>query len=232
MPFLTSNQTPSSKEFNWFQQISFEYVCERTSVTAFSKIAEKMHRQAMPITYLSSVYEIPLRTWEIMSKMSQTLLESMLAQYYFLGHQDALISSFEGLQDLSQRRLIETSTSTTLLLEGQIQWLENYYVFRNGAEVRHFLREYPFLIHLLANIHNNIELHFPDSQIFLDVAVDFEAIENHPSSANDNKELVVSICTSLSPKEAIEALHGFYSKWWLEASTGARRKISIGLEFE
>ena len=112
------------------------------------------------------------------------------------------------------------------------KWLENYYVFRNAAEVRHFLREHPSMAQLLADIHNNIKLHFPDSQTFLDVAVDFEAIENHPSSMNGNKELVVSICTSLSPKEAIEALHEFYSKWWLEASTGARRKISIGLEFE
>ena len=112
------------------------------------------------------------------------------------------------------------------------KWLENYYVFRNGAEVRHFLREHPFLIHLLANIHHYIELYFPDSQTFLDVAVDFEAIENDPSTMNGNKELVVSICTSLPPKEAIEALNEFFSKWWLEASSGARRKISIGLEFE
>jgi hypothetical protein len=231
MPFLRSNQTPSGAEFTWFQQTPSEYLSERTSVTVFSIIVEKMHRQAMLITYLSSVYEFPFRTWEIMSKFSQDLLESMSAQYYFLGHQEALTSSIEGLQDLSQRRLIETSTSTTLLLEGQIQWLENYYVFRNDAEVRDFLREHPFMAQLLADIHNTIKLHFPDSQAFLDVAVDFEAIENHPSSMNINKEIVVSICTSLSPKEAIEALNEFYNKWWLRVSTGARRKISIGLEF-
>jgi len=71
------------------------------------------------------------------------------------------------------------------------KWLENYYVFRNAAEVRQFLREHPFKAQLLAGIHNNIELHFPDSQTFLDVAVDFEAIENHPSSMNGNKELVM-----------------------------------------
>ena len=231
MPLLISNQTSCRTVFTRFQQAPSEYLSERTSVTAFSKIAEKMHRQALLLTYLSSVYEIPLRTWEIMSKISQDLIESMPAQYYFLGHQEVLTSSYEGLQDLSQRILIETSTSTTLLLEGQLQWLEYYYVFRNSAEVRHFLKEHPFLVQLLANIHINIELHFPDSQTFLDVAVDYEAIENHPSSTNNNKELVVSICTSLSPKEAIEALNEFYSKWWLEASTVAKGKISIGLEF-
>src|SRR5713101_4305779 len=115
--------------------------------------------------------------------------------------------------------------------ETQLQLLEWHYVFRNDAEVKHFLREYPFLAQLLLDTYRKIEAHFPDSQIFLEVATDYEAFDHISGAMNSDKELVASISTHLLPEEAIEALNEFYDDWWLKALEEAKGKISFGLEF-
>lgn len=149
---------------------------------------------------------------------------------FLISNQSSSGTEISRLQRISSLYVGER-TSVMILLERQLQLLENYYVFRNDAEIKRFLRNHPFLAQLLIDTHKHIKLHFFDSQVFLDVVVDYEAIENGISPANNTKELVVSICTALAPKEAIEALDEFYIAWWLKASTGAKGKISIGLEF-
>ncbi len=113
----------------------------------------------------------------------------------------------------------------------QLRWLENHYVFRSDREVQHFLRHYPFLVQLLSDTYSKIEAHFPGSEVLLDVAVDYEATDDYTEVTDTNQELVASVATHLSPKEAIETLEKFYDDWWLKASKEARGKISIGLEF-
>lgn len=115
--------------------------------------------------------------------------------------------------------------------ETQLQLLQERYVFRNDAEVKHFLREHPFLTQLLLDTYAKIKAHFPDSQVFLEVATDYGAFGHISGVMNSDKELVASISTHLPPEEAIEALHEFYDDWWLKALENARGKISFGLEF-
>jgi hypothetical protein len=115
--------------------------------------------------------------------------------------------------------------------ETQLQLLQERYVFRNDAEVKHFLRQHPFLTQLLLDTYGEIKAHFPDSQVFLEVATDYGAFDHISGGMNSDKELVASISTHLPPEEAIEALHEFYDDWWLKALENARGKISFGLEF-
>lgn len=116
------------------------------------------------------------------------------------------------------------------LFQTQLQWLQKSYVFREEAEIQEILAKYPFLLQLLIDAYSRIEAIFPNSQIFLEVAIHPEAVDNNPEMIDGNEELVVSICTNLSSREAIEALKKFYHIWWLQASKEAKGKISIGLE--
>lgn len=109
--------------------------------------------------------------------------------------------------------------------------IKKYYIFRNDTEIIHILRGYPFLAQLLLNTYSKIEAHFQDALVFLDVAVDYEDMDYDEALMNNNEELVASISTNLSPEEAMEALTSFYNDWWLKASSEAKGKISIGLEF-
>lgn len=125
----------------------------------------------------------------------------------------------------------DKGTSATFISETQLQLLERHYVFRNDTEVKHFLREYPFLAQLLLDTYSKIQAHFPDSQVFLEVATDYGAFDHTSHAMNNSKELVASISTHLHPEEAIEALHEFYDDWWLKVLEKAKGKISFGLEF-
>ena len=127
--------------------------------------------------------------------------------------------------------LNEKSTSATFISEAQLQLIMRHYVFRNDTEVKHLLRENPFLAQLLFDTYSKIEAHFPESQVFLEVATDYEAFDYYPGIINNDKELVASITTHLSPEEAMDALNKFYDKWWLKALEKAKGKVSFSLEF-
>jgi hypothetical protein len=126
--------------------------------------------------------------------------------------------------------LIREITSASLLAEIQLQQAERLYAFRNESEVRSTLREYSFLLQLLLDTYSKIEEHFPDSQVFVEVVIAYEAFEQYPGIEHC-KELVVSIATSLPPEEAMKTLKQFYDNWWLKASKEANGKVSVGLEF-
>lgn len=108
----------------------------------------------------------------------------------------------------------------------------NYQVLSDREEtaVQQMLRRYPFLVPLLLDTRNRIEEHFPSSQVFLNVATDAEPANSASGRIDNTQELVISIATRLSAKEAIEVLEKFYDDWWLKASKEAKGKISIGLE--
>ena len=149
------------------------------------------------------------------------------------GSWEIMPSSYQAVQDLAKITSIwiEKSLSATFISEAQLQLLQGYYVSRNDAEVKHFLREHPFLIQLLLDTYSKIEAHFPDSQVFLEIATDYGAFDHISGVLNSDKELVASISTHLPPEDAIEALNEFYHDWWLKALEDAKGKISFGLEF-
>jgi hypothetical protein len=66
--------------------------------------------------------------------------------------------------------------------------------------------------------------YFPTEILFLEVATDPDEV--------GEKELVVYICTSQKPKEAIEKLDRLDENWWLDASTISESKLLIQVEYE
>jgi hypothetical protein len=192
------------------------------------------NRQYVEWGIMPSSHEALQDLAKITSRPNWHTLITLIRNWRYLGRSWGIMpSSHEALQDLAKITLIwnEKGTSATFISETQLQLLERYYVFRNGTEVKHFLREYPILAQLLLDTYCKIEAHFPDSQVFLEVATDYEAFDHISGAMNSGKELVASISTHLLSEEAIEALNEFYDDWWLKALEEAKGKVSFGLEF-
>ena len=91
------------------------------------------------------------------------------------------------------------------------------YVLRRDNEVRGFLRNNIFLGPIVAEAYGKLQNHFPYSTIYMDVIGD---------------ELVISVSTTLSPKDAKDALYGFDEAWWLDNCINAQSKLCITVEFQ
>ncbi len=119
---------------------------------------------------------------------------------------------------------IDGTSITTLVSEDDIQLLEILYVFRGQEEVLEFLERYPFLVSLLIETHSKIENYFElYPQVFLEVFTDPEAI--------DDRQLVASIRTNLTPNEVLDKLDRLDEEWWLDNMDRARGKFCIDVEF-
>jgi hypothetical protein len=231
MTTLVSNEAGHQTMPAWFQQSSFEQGSGATSVIGLSPLTEETQRQAVLLAHIASVYENPLRSLGIIRTFSGAGVESIATLYSYLRFEEVYISLCESLRNISQSIWSETNTSATLLFESYMQWLENQYVASDKTALRHFIAEHPSLAQLLVAAYTNIKVHFPDACVFLDIVTDYEDAENQPPGANPKQEIVLSIGTSLSPKDAIVALHNFYEEWWFGVSQDAEGIISIGLEF-
>jgi hypothetical protein len=105
-----------------------------------------------------------------------------------------------------------------------IQTLEQKYTFRNRNEVIGFLENHPFLVSILIEAYEKIAKYFNEyPQIVLKVIIDPEV--------PDDRQLVASIKTRLSPEEALEKLDSFDSEWWLQSIDRARGELCINVEF-
>lgn len=166
-----------------------------------------------------------------LANLTKSSVSATLGNYFYWSQRGSWAENGEDRSNII-RLWYEKGTSATLLFESQFQWLRMHYVFREDeVKVKRILREYPFLIQLLVDTYSRIEAYFPGSQVFLDVAIDYEAVENHAELMNNNEELVISISALLPPARAVELLKKFYSNWWSKVSRDAKGKISIGLEF-
>src|SRR6266487_165222 len=251
-PFL---RKPESQQILW----TYEYREGRTAVTNPSNVIEAAQEPATPHTNETSINDsqwgywistdkspqaIPSSaqrrylksSWEIMSSKAfyNLIISRLIGNWYGSGGSwEIAPSSSEAFHDWT--RIIsawsEKSISATFISEAQLQLIIGHYVFRNDTEVTHLLRENPFLAELLLDTYSKIEMHFPDSQVFLEVATDYEASDYYPGVINNDKELVASITTHLSPEEAMDALNKFYDEWWLKALEKAKGKVSFSLEF-
>lgn len=99
----------------------------------------------------------------------------------------------------------------------------NMYIYRNFLEITEFLKDNLFLTPLLLQANEKIREYFPLSELVLEVVVDRE-------DTNGEEELVIFICTNLSPEEALDKLEALYRDWWLDVSFDFKEKISINLE--
>jgi hypothetical protein len=237
----TSLTTHSSNgPHHQFQQTpwNYEYGEDRTSVTYPSTANETTFESTA--SQISRAYEVGLinnlqKYLELLNEPLQDL-SAPTQSWHYLGRRlerlPGSIETFLGLIKILPEWRSENTTSASLLSESQIQQIERYYGFRDDTEVKHALREYPFLAQLLLDTHSKIAAHFPDSQTFLEVAIDYEASDQYPGMADNSKELVISISTSLPSQEAMKTLKEFYDSWWSKALKEAKGKISVGLEFQ
>jgi hypothetical protein len=221
----------SSNPHYQFGKSSWDYEQgeDRTSVT-YPLIA---HETKVP--QLHRLRETSLFLQKCLELLGEQDLPAQTQIWYYKGRGlERLPSSPESFQKLVELLLNWWSSKTTsaaLLSEAQLQQIERNYTFRNDIEVKRVLREYPLLAQTLLDGYSKIEAHFPNSQVFLEVAIDYEASEQYLEASANNEELVISISTSLPPEEAMKTLKEFYNSWWSKVSRDAKEKISIGLEF-
>jgi hypothetical protein len=97
------------------------------------------------------------------------------------------------------------------------------YTLRRPDDVYDFLKEEPSAIALVSEAHRRIREHFPQEEIFMEVLTD-------PGSPIE-KELLISISTSLPQSDAISRLDAFDDSWWLSASTSSPADICIKVEY-
>lgn len=105
----------------------------------------------------------------------------------------------------------------------EIDSIEKLYTFRNRDIVRDSLSGKKTLVTMISAIHENIRKEFPLETIFLD------AISDSPLS--DEKDIVISVSTSLPVDEAIERLDKVEDVKWSKSSKD-RVDICVKLEYQ
>jgi hypothetical protein len=97
------------------------------------------------------------------------------------------------------------------------------YTLRRPDDVYDFLKKEPSAIALVSEAHGRIREHFPKGEIFMEVLRD-------PGSPIE-RELLISISTSLPPSDAVRKLDAFDDSWWLGASSSSPADICIKVEY-
>ncbi len=97
------------------------------------------------------------------------------------------------------------------------------YTHRRPDDVYDFLKKEPSAIALVSEAQERIREHFPLGEIFMEVLRD-------PGSPNE-RELLISISTSLPPSDALRKLDAFDDSWWLGASSTSPADICIKVEY-
>ena len=104
--------------------------------------------------------------------------------------------------------------------EGGLNYIMSLYNIsdmNNPNEVRAFLASDKSLVPLASEVYHRLQIYFPYSPVFA------KAIQN---------ELVISVRTALSPKEAKDRLYKFDDEWWLDVDVDLRSKLCITVEFQ
>lgn len=102
--------------------------------------------------------------------------------------------------------------------------LNNKYTLKTAADVYDFVGSNPHLLPLLMEAYSRIRNYFPSEILLLEVVTDPEEI--------GYKQLVVYICTDLSPQDAIDKLDQLDDNWWLNVSDASDSKLLIQVEYE
>lgn len=97
------------------------------------------------------------------------------------------------------------------------------YTLRRPDDVYDFLKEEPSAIALASEAHGRIREHFPYGEIFMEVLRD-------PGSPIE-RELLISVSTSLPPSDAVRKLDAFDDSWWLGALSSSPADICIKVEY-
>jgi len=114
------------------------------------------------------------------------------------------------------------TAATTSLSERQ--FIEGRYRIKNKDEVFAFLDENPFLIPLLLEAQEKIEVYFRNSFVYLEMETDRE-LAPEPL-------LLVVISPNYQPEEAFQKFRLFSRVWWLDvAMKRTQNKLHIRIEY-
>ncbi len=153
---------------------------------------------------------------------SNAILESRIeGPSCSIDHEEGLFEFIKRQETLLQR--LEARHTKISDLDRDIRALAEVYKFRRPEEVYAFLRKDPTAIALILEAQRRIREHFSEEEIFMEVLTD--------PSLPDEKELLISISTSLPPDEAIRRLDAFDEDWWLGALTNSTADICIKVEY-
>lgn len=102
--------------------------------------------------------------------------------------------------------------------------LREQYEFRDSAAIETYIEQNPSLFNLLMNARDKIREHFgSDAHVVLEAVKGLEA--------DNDKRLFVFVQTESSSDEALDRLDELYEKWWIDALSTARPKLSIDVEY-
>lgn len=119
--------------------------------------------------------------------------------------------------DIATGILSEMTYTDEINLNSLMSILCIMYDVRGSDEFRDFLKNNISLAPLVSEAYKKLQVYFPYSTIFAEVIED---------------ELVISVGTTLAPREAKVQLYKFDEDWWLDIAANLRSKICITVEFQ
>jgi hypothetical protein len=127
--------------------------------------------------------------------MAETVNYGLLAGFsYFKNSVLSSAKTVSELVDVAIGVASELNCTDEIILNSSMSIFNIMYDLRGSDEIRGFLKSNSFLIPLVSEAYDKLQMYFPYSTIFAEV------IQN---------ELVISVGTTLSPKEAKEQLYKF-----------------------
>jgi hypothetical protein len=128
---------------------------------------------------------------------------------------DLVHEAYDGLIQITTGAM--SNTNDEIILNSIMTIFNSMYDLRERDEIREFLKNNASLIPVLSEAYNKLQIYFPYSTIFAEVIQD---------------ELVISVGTTLSPREAKKQLYKFDEEWWLDVCNTSRSKLCITVEFQ
>lgn len=125
-------------------------------------------------------------------------------------------------QNIGKDVFIDNEVGTAI--HDAIAWLDGHYNFRKPDEVKSFLSGNNTLIKMLSSIYSKIRKEFPSERIILEVFPD--------SPHSSEKDIVVSVATTLSVDEAIERLDKVEDVRWNKDSNDPYINICVKLQYQ
>jgi len=197
-------------ELNANNTCSSNIDADLTLIEDFVDIPVLAGRKYKPIAISKVISDIFQEKNPTNSELETSWLESC-SQYQFTPHIGFKHTSIEYFIFLA---IAETIT------EQNISSLESKFVFTNELEINRFLSVHSFLITILREAYNQIQVYFPNSKVYLKISGDHESIEPY-------EELVAIIATDLSVKECMQQLDEFDKNWWNKNINRANDLLTI-----
>jgi hypothetical protein len=102
--------------------------------------------------------------------------------------------------------------------------IESLYSLKGKAAVIQFIDEYSFLIPLLLEAREKLDVYFPNSEVSLQVIIG-------PETEGDY-QLLAAVSTALTAEDAYRRLKEFDRSWWLDAMMRSQGLLCISVKLQ